>query len=93
MIKSFLDENTKELYITGKNKKIATNIHKVAIRKLDYLNSAVDINDLRVPPSNHLERLKGSLEGFYSIRVNIKYRIIFKFIKGDAYNVSIVDYH
>jgi len=93
MIKSFLDENTKELYITGKNKKIATNIHKVAIRKLDYLNSVADINDLRVPPSNHLERLKGSLEGFYSIRVNIKYRIIFKFIKGDAYNVSIVDYH
>jgi len=68
-------------------------IQKVALRKLDYLNSAMVLDDLRVPPANRLEKLQGDLDGFYSIRINKQYRIIFKFINGNAYEVDIVDYH
>ncbi len=57
------------------------------------LRRAKDLNDLKIPPSNRLEALKGDLEGFYSIRINDQYRIIFRFENGDAYDVAIVDYH
>jgi proteic killer suppression protein len=93
MIKNFLDKNTEELYITGKSRKFPSGIWKRAVRKLDMLRRAKTLNDLRVPPSNRLEALKGDLEGFYSIRINDQYRIIFRFKNGDAYDVSVVDYH
>ncbi len=93
MIKSFSDKESENFYITGKSKKIPTNIQKVALRKLDYLNSAVELNDLKVPPANNLEKLKGDLQEFYSIRINKQYRVIFKFINGNAYEVKIIDYH
>ncbi len=57
------------------------------------LRRAKDLNDLKIPPSNRLEALKGDSEGFYSIRINDQYRIIFRFENGDAYDVAIVDYH
>ncbi len=57
------------------------------------LRRAKTLEDLKVPPSNRLEALKGDLEGFYSIRINDQYRIIFRFENGDAYDVAIVDYH
>ena len=93
MIKSFADKNTEELFITGKNSKINPAIISTALRKLDYLNSANSINDLRIPPGNKLELLKGGLSGKYSIRINDQYRIVFNFELGNAYNVEIKDYH
>lgn len=93
MIKSFSDDESERFYITGKSKKIPSTIHKAALRKLDYLNSAVTVEDLRIPPANRLEKLKGDLQAFYSIRINKQYRIIFRFEDGDAYDVKITDYH
>jgi toxin HigB-1 len=93
MIKSFADKNTEELYVTGKSSKINPAIISTALRKLDYLNSANSVNDLRIPPGNRLELLKGDLSGKYSIRINDQYRIVFNFEIGNAYNVKIKDYH
>jgi len=93
MIKSFGDKNTEKLYITGKSKKFPQTIIKTALRKLDYLNAAKNINDLRIPPSNRLELLKGKYENVYSIRINKQYRIIFSFHDSNAINVEVVDYH
>lgn len=66
---------------------------KIAYRKLLMIHAASSINDLRVPPSNHLELLKGDRKGSHSIRINEKWRICFKWIHQDAYDVEIVDYH
>ncbi|BDY11904.1 type II toxin-antitoxin system RelE/ParE family toxin [Hydrogenimonas cancrithermarum] len=93
MIKSFADRETKKFFQTGKSRKVPDTIHKAALRKLDYLNAAASLDDLRVPPGNMLEALTGDLKGKYSIRINQQYRIVFAFEKGDAYDVSIMDYH
>jgi len=93
MIKNFANKSIEEFYITGKSKHISPEIVKVALRKLDYLNSAITLEDLKIPPANRLERLKGDLKDFYSIRINKQYRVIFKFINGNVYDVNIVDYH
>ena len=93
MIKNFIDKDTERLYRTGRSKKFPPDIWKRAVRKLDMLRRAKTLKDLKVPPSNRLEALKGDLEGFYSIRINDQYRIIFRFENGDAYDVAIVDYH
>jgi proteic killer suppression protein len=68
-------------------------IAAVALRKLDMLNAAADLNDLNTPPGNRLEALKGDLKGFHSIRVNMQWRIIFKWRGGGAHDVSLIDYH
>lgn len=93
MIKSFNDKETESLFITGKSSYYPSSIIKVALRKLDYLNAAKTINDLRVPPGNRMEKLKGDLTGKYSIRINDQYRIIFGFEQSDSYEVEIIDYH
>ncbi len=93
MIKSFKDKESKNFYVRGRSKKIPVDIQKIILRKLDYLNSAYSIEDLKIPPANRLEKLKGDLKDFYSIRINKQYRIIFKFINNNAYDVSITDYH
>ncbi|WP_456465646.1 type II toxin-antitoxin system RelE/ParE family toxin [Persephonella sp.] len=93
MIKNFIDKDTEKLYRIGRSKKFPPDIWKRVVRKLDMLRRAKTLEDLKVPPSNRLEALKGDLEGFYSIRINDQYRIIFRFENGDAYDVAIVDYH
>ena len=93
MIKSFGDEITQEFYKKGMHKKIPTEIWKIAKEKLDLIDGASSLIDLESPPGNKLKPLKWDLKGFFSIRINDKYRIIFKFIDGDAYYVSIIDYH
>ena len=93
MIKSFKDKKTEELYITGKSNKVPSSIINVALRKLDYLNSAKVITDLRIPPGSRLEKLKNDLLGKYSIRINDQYRIVFRFEQSDAFEVEIIDYH
>ena len=93
MIINFFNSETKEFYATGFSKRIPANIRKTAIRKLDMLDAAEKIEDLKAPPANRLEVLKGDLKGFYSIRVNDRYRIVFKFKNSNAYDVYITDYH
>ncbi len=97
MIVTFADQGTEDIF-NGKDTKAARRalpqkLHRVAVRKLDWLNRARALEDLKAPPSNHLEALKGDLEGYWSIRVNDQYRIIFQWREGNAYRVKITDYH
>ncbi len=93
MIRSFADKETEMLFITGKSRKFPEAVCKVGIRKLDYLNAAISPDDLKAPPGNRLELLKGRLKGKYSIRINDQYRLVFRFEAKDAYEVEITDYH
>jgi proteic killer suppression protein len=93
MIKSFGDKETEKIWNGIFSKKLPSDIQPIARRKLRMINNAQDINDLRLPPGNRLEKLRGDLRDFYSIRINNKWRIIFKWIGSDAYEVLIIDYH
>lgn len=93
MIKSFASGETEQLFDRERPRHIPYLIHKVALRKLLIIDAAVDVNDLRVPPGNHLESLKGDKKGRYSIRINNQWRICFRWDEGSAYDVEIVDYH
>ncbi|MEO1022974.1 MAG: type II toxin-antitoxin system RelE/ParE family toxin [Bacteroidota bacterium] len=96
MIRSFGDKATSDLYngiSSSKVRKLPLQIRDSAIYKLDVLNAAVSLDDLRSPPGNRLEALKGDYAGFYSIRINIQWRIIFKWQDSAAVDVSIIDYH
>ena len=93
MIKSFGDKETEKIWNGIFSKKLPSDIQPIARRKLRMINNAQDINDLRVPRGNRIEKLKGDLNNFYSIRINNKWRIIFKWIGSDAYEVQIIDYH
>ncbi len=93
MIKTFADPETERIYHQQFSRKLPGDIQRVALRKLMMIDNAETLNDLRVPPANHLEQLHGDREGQHSIRINDKYRICFKEIKGNYYNVEIVDYH
>jgi proteic killer suppression protein len=77
----------------GTSKRIAPDIIKRAIRCLEYINLATCLEDLKVPPSNRLHALKGDRKGQYAISINDQWRICFKFVDGDAYDVEITDYH
>jgi len=92
MIKTFADRHTREVYVKGKSKRIAPDIIKRAIRRLEYIDLATCLDDLRVPPSNRLHALKGDRKGQYAISINDQWRICFKFDEGDAYDVE-ADYH
>lgn len=92
MIKSFRCKETEALFRLDRVKRFIS-IERVALRKLNQLEAAGTIQDLRVPPSNHLEALAGDRAGQYSIRVNAKWRVCFEWRDGDAWNVEIVDYH
>jgi proteic killer suppression protein len=93
MIKTFADKETQQLFTRGKSKRLPLNLIKRAIRRLEYINLATTMNDLRVPPSNRLHALIGNRNGQFSISVNDQWRICFRFIDGDAYDVEITDYH
>ena len=93
MIKSFASKETEKLFNRQFSRKIPQGIHQIARRKLEVLDAAEAIQDLRIPLSNHLEKLSGDRKGQYSIRINIRWRICFEWRGGDAYNVEIVDYH
>lgn len=93
MIKTFADKHTWEVYVKGKSKRIAPDIIKRAIRRLEYIDLATCLNDLKVPPSNRLHALRGDRKGQYAISINDQWRICFKFDEGDAYDVEITDYH
>ena len=96
MIASFGDEATADLFhdrLTSRVRRFPSNLKKAALRKLDVLNAAHQLVDLRSPPGNRLETLKGDWQGFYSIRVNDQWRLVFRWADGNAYEVSLVDYH
>jgi proteic killer suppression protein len=93
MIISFGNKETKKIWEGARIKGFSTEIQEIARRKLRMLNSAQDLNDLMIPPSNRLEKLKGNLKDFYSIRINNQWRIIFKWNNGNAEQVQIIDYH
>ncbi|NVY95884.1 type II toxin-antitoxin system RelE/ParE family toxin [Lactobacillus sp. DCY120] len=94
MIKDFADKETKKIYNQNFSKKLPQDIQKISLRKLIMIDSAENINDLRIPPANHLEQLHGNREGQYSIRINNQYRICFNFKDRNCfYNVEITDYH
>lgn len=94
-ILSFSDKETENFYNTGKMSRKAgwANLKKVALRKLDMIAYATKIQDLKVPPNNRLEKLSGDLKGFYSIRINDQWRVIFIWTEKGAKNVQIIDYH
>jgi proteic killer suppression protein len=93
MIKSFASKETERLFNRQFTRKVPQSIHQIARRKLEILDAAEAIQDLRVPPSTHLEKLSGNRKGQYSIRINIRWRICFDWHGGDAHDVEIVDYH
>ncbi len=93
MIRSFGDGVTEKIWAGERSTKLPTSIQQLARRKLRMLNNAQDLNDLRIPPANRLEKLKGKWKGYYSIRINQQWRIIFNWQSGNATNVSIIDYH
>ena len=93
MIKSFGDSETEKIWNGKKSSKLPPEIHKRAFAKLLLINSAENEDDLKVPPGNKFERLQGNLKEYCSIRINIQWRIIFKFQNNEAYEVQIVDYH
>jgi toxin HigB-1 len=93
MIKTFADRHTHELYATGKSKRFPADIARRAARKLEYVDLATQIDDLKVPPGNRLHALEGDRKGQYSISINDQWRICFRFVDGDAFDVEICDYH
>jgi proteic killer suppression protein len=93
MIKSFNSKETEKIWQGIRSTKLPNEIQEVARRKLRMLNNSVDLQDLRIPPSNRLEKLKGNFKDYHSIRIKDQWRIIFKWIKGHSTNVEIVDYH
>lgn len=93
MIKTFADERTKDLYETGKAKRFPPDVAKRAARKLEYVDLATTLEDLRTPPGNRLHTLEGDRKGQHSISINDQWRICFRFEDGDAYDVEVCDYH
>lgn len=93
MIRSFKLKETEKVWNGERSSKLPLEVQKVGRRKLRMLNNSYDINDLRIPSANRLEKLSGNLAEFYSIRINNKWRIIFKWSQGHAFEVQIIDYH
>jgi proteic killer suppression protein len=93
MIRSFKDKEAEKILKRQRSSKLPETMQRVALRKLRMLNRAVNLNDLRVPPANRLEKLRGERFGQHSIRINDQWRICFKWHDSDAFQVEIVDYH
>ncbi|MEX2232017.1 MAG: type II toxin-antitoxin system RelE/ParE family toxin [Cyclobacteriaceae bacterium] len=93
MIISFRSKETKKIWEGERVKGFRANFQKIIRRKLRMLNNSQSTIDLHAPPSNRLEKLKGNLKEYYSIRINDQWRIIFKWDNGNALDVEIVDYH
>lgn len=96
MIASFADHTTEDIYHgedTKAARRISRDLRERIQMKLDVLNAAANLRDLQVPPSNRLEKLRGDLSGFYSVRVNQQYRLIFRFENGNCHDVRCTDYH
>jgi proteic killer suppression protein len=93
MIRSFAGDETQRFFLTGKARRWPPAILRRAAMRLRQLDAATRIEDLRLPPSNRLEALKGNRAGQYSIRINDQWRVCFRFAEGDAFDVEVTDYH
>jgi len=93
VIQSFKDKETAKIWSQSYSKRLPKEIQRAGLRKLFMLNRAINLEDLKVPPSNFLEKLKGNRLGQYSIRINKQWRICFIWKNGEAYDVEIIDYH
>ena len=93
MIRNFADREAEKIWAGVASRRLPVAIQPVARRKLRMLNSAANLDDLRIPPANRLEALKGDRKGWYSIRINDQWRVCFRWSEGDAHDVQIVDYH
>jgi len=93
MIRMFKDKETEKVFSGRFSRKLPQNIQRIAERKLIMLHHSTSLNDLRIPPSNHLEALKGNRTGQHSIRINAQWRICFEWREDGVYDVEIVDYH
>ena len=93
MIRTFKDRETEKIFKREFSRKIPSDIQEIALRKLKMLNRSINLNDLKVPPANRLEKLKGERAGQYSIRINDQWRICFEWHQNESFKVEIVDYH
>jgi proteic killer suppression protein len=93
MIKSFADRRTEEIFVTGTTKRFPRDVVARAVRKLEYVHLATKLDDLKVPPGNRLHALKDDRKGQHAISINDQWRICFRFLDGDAYDVEVCDYH
>ena len=93
MIRSFKSKETEKVWNGERSGKLPIEVQRIGRRKLRMINNSFDIKDLRIPPANRLEKLSGDLKEHYSIRINDKWRIIFKWSEGHAFDVQILDYH
>jgi len=93
VIKTFADRHTQELYVTGKSKRLPTNIWKSAKRRLEYLDIATGLDDLKALHSNRVHALERDRKGQFAIAINLQWRICFRLVDCDAYDVEITDYH
>lgn len=93
MIKSFADQNTRELFEAGESRVLPPDIVRRALRKLEFIDNAMVLSDLRLPPGNRLHALKGGRQGQHAISVNDQWRICFRFEEDGAFDVEICDYH
>jgi proteic killer suppression protein len=93
VIENFANSETEHLFATGKSRRLPPDILRRAVMRLTQLDAAVDVDDLRQPPSNRLESLSGDLVGKWSIRINDRWRVCFRFEHGNAQDVEIIDYH
>lgn len=93
MIRTFADNETERFWLLGKSRRLPAEILKRAMMRLLQLDAATMVADLQMPPSNHLEALRGDRSGRWSIRINDQWRVCFQFESGDAFEVEIIDYH
>jgi proteic killer suppression protein len=93
VIKSFADKETEKLFRREKSTAVPSQVRERALSKLLVLNAATNVEDLRAPPGNRLEKLRGDREGQWSIRINKQYRVCFSWVGADAHDVEITDYH
>jgi proteic killer suppression protein len=93
VIASFRDTETEKLWQLGKSRHLPADLHRRAFKKLAILNAAIALDNLKVPPGNRLEVLRGDRSGQHSIRINDQYRVCFVWRDGNAFDVEIVDYH
>ncbi len=93
MIKTFADRHTENLFVTGRSKRLPPDVVRRARRKLEYIGLAVRLGDLGIPLGNRLHKLGGNRKGQCAIAINDQWRICFRFVDGDAYDVEVTDYH
>ena len=93
MIGSFGTRETEQVWRGLRSRRLPDDVQRIGLRKLELIAAAAGIDDLRIPPGNRLEMLKGDLKGFWSIRINQQWRIMFRWVNGNAEDVEIIDYH